>query len=734
MDNNDIKSSNFSYDIIKSKLIKNSENEFNLDSNTFDDKIFESILINNLEVKNHFCFISGTDNFLCDSFGNPTEDFLNFYNNIARSDVGLIFTGGVYAGTGKIKKISSLPKKFAQIYDNKKSIEAYKSLCKNVHTTGAKIFLTIKSVFGRGDNENRFLNVFSYAPSFGKNFYDTKLPSVRISDGKCSELADNFGDIAELAERTNFDGVVIDASQYNILGEFCSTEYNRRSFGYFTQPEDFISKILKNIMKKTSDLNILVKLTISSFLNQIYGKKVKSIQSIKDIKNELKKSNFFELLLKIIKTGADGFVFEFGTYESAFLSDFSEFMCESLYSDIILEIRNFINNSGEKNKYNKDIVIVTTDNINNINSASKQVSENITDFVDITKQIYSDENYLSKIKKGENYTPCIKCSKCNKSISSFGKISCTVNPSLLNDKLFPTTRINKLVAVVGAGVAGITCAINLAERGFEVELYDKNSILNKTGKLCEIYKFDELFALFNSNLEQKLNDFAKKGKIKLKLSTEFDVELSKSKQYCTIIVATGFHEKFLNVSGAVLKNVKSIYDILESKNSFSEKNNIVVLAKSELSLKLALYLVKQNKKVRLVIPSYEFLFKLSCGKLTYYINVLNKLKVDIFIGSRIKRIEEDFIELVINRKTKNIPLDVLVLNLNSGKTYGYEACAKNIDCDLFIYEPELYSNNRLYYELAKSKFPGELYLIGNALKISDVEDDIKNAYFVAKNL
>ena len=59
---------------------------------------------------------------------------------------------------------------------------------------------------------------------------------------------------------------------------------------------------------------------------------------------------------------------------------------------------------------------------------------------------------------------------------------------------------------------------------------------------------------------------------------------------------------------------------------------------------------------------------------------------------------------------------------------------KNIDMDLFIYDPETYSNNSIYYDLVSSKFEGKVFMIGSALYPCDLSESIKTAYYVAKNI
>ena len=76
----------------------------------------------------------------------------------------------------------------------------------------------------------------------------------------------------------------------------------------------------------------------------------------------------------------------------------------------------------------------------------------------------------------------------------------------------------------------------------------------------------------------------------------------------------------------------------------------------------------------------------------------------------------------------------VMFNFKSNSNYKIIPQIKNIDADLFIYEPELFSNNKLYYDIVKSGYSGEVYLVGNALSISDLNDDIKSGFYVGKNI
>ena len=122
------------------------------------------------------------------------------------------------------------------------------------------------------------------------------------------------------------------------------------------------------------------------------------------------------------------------------------------------------------------------------------------------------------------------------------------------------------------------------------------------------------------------------------------------------------------------------------------------------------------------------------SKITYYLYTLNKLKCRVFVFAKIKKIESDFVEISVNDKLKNENFAVTILNARSGANYRFEERVKCLDMDMFIYEPESYSNNSLYYELVSSKFAGKVFMIGSALYPCDLSESIKTAYFVAKNI
>ena len=182
---------------------------------------------------------------------------------------------------------------------------------------------------------------------------------------------------------------------------------------------------------------------------------------------------------------------------------------------------------------------------------------------DITRFLYADLDYIKNYATKKPTKKCIRCGVCKKTAIEQNKIWCTINPELIYGKPKFNNFETKKVAVVGAGTSGIIVSNNLAKRGLTVDLFDKETTINKNGRLCEVFGTDCYLKNFNEYIENDLKELSKANNLSLRLSETF--EIKNSKNYDAIVIATGFKELFLGVPGSILRSVVSIFDILSKK-------------------------------------------------------------------------------------------------------------------------------------------------------------------------
>ena len=720
MNNNLIVPSKPDFEVINAKLLSKKKERKNKTGVSCVSNLFQTFYANGLNFKNHFAFINLTD---VEFYDDKKHDFYDYYINLAKTNIGLIITGGI--------DLKLLGQKIDVYSNNSKSL--IREQINNIHSYGTKIFLQIKQFYGRGIDRNKCLNKFNYSPSYNNSYNNSSKLCARISDFKCNEIIYEINKLCHYAKDVGYDGILLNGDMFNIIGEFSSCEFNRRYFGYYSNIGELSIKILKNLKKDFSKFNIFYSITIDNFLNEIYGKQLKSIKSTSKISSKTSFKFICEFLILLINNGVDGFIFNFGTYETEFFNINNEFQDEYLYFEYYKEIKNWFTNNNIKNKFGYNVIIIYKDNINYFKKVSLYLDNNIFDFIDVTKQIFADEEFLLKLNNLQDYKPCIKCSYCNYMANNSNINSCLVNPRLFNKIISKDIVIhNKNIAIIGAGLSGLMCAIYLLERGFSVDIFEKNEKLNEKRKKYELFDFCKLTKDFNHYIENMLLINANNCQIYLK--TYIKTPNSLNNKYDAIIIATGTNEKYLNIAGSILKSVISINEILTNENMIKSYKNYIIYATTELSLKFALYLLANNKKVTVIFPNFDYIKEISNDKFTYYFYELSKLNTTIYIDARVNKIEQEFIELVINKNINKNNILSTILNLKSNNMIKRQDKLILIDYDCFVYEPELTENNKLYYDIVSSGYTGEVYMIGNALKICDDAECIKSAYFVAKNL
>lgn len=147
----------------------------------------------------------------------------------------------------------------------------------------------------------------------------------------------------------------------------------------------------------------------------------------------------------------------------------------------------------------------------------------------------------------------------------------------------PKVRIDKTVAVIGSGPAGLACADQLNKAGYTVTVYEKNEVL---GGLLVLGIPD--FKLEKNVVERRLKRMAQEGvKFKTKANIGVDISVSELQEKHDALVLCGGaeHPRDLPVEGRDLKGVHYAMDFLTEQNrvnlgqKFSSKERILATDK-----------------------------------------------------------------------------------------------------------------------------------------------------------
>lgn len=184
------------------------------------------------------------------------------------------------------------------------------------------------------------------------------------------------------------------------------------------------------------------------------------------------------------------------------------------------------------------VPLVTSNRINTPEVAEEVLASGRADMVSMARPFLADPDFVAKAAAGraDAINTCIGCNQaCLDHIFSGKVTSCLVNPRACHETelTLSPTRTVKRVAVVGAGPAGLACAVSASERGHAVTLFDAaeeiGGQLNVARRVPGKEEFDETLRYFRTRLREE--------KVELRLGTKVTADALGG--FDEVVLATG---------------------------------------------------------------------------------------------------------------------------------------------------------------------------------------------------
>ena len=216
----------------------------------------------------------------------------------------------------------------------------------------------------------------------------------------------------------------------------------------------------------------------------------------------------------------------------------------------------------QKIRENISIPLITTNRINTPEVAEQILSEGSADMVSMARPFLADPDFVNKAAAGQSkaINVCIGCNQaCLDHVFELKRASCLVNPlACYETELQPQPMTNqKRLAVVGAGPAGMSFALEASQRGHQVTLFEQQEKLGGQFNIAKLIpgkeEFDSMLDYYTHQLEQSSVTIRKGTRAEVAdLSNDFD----------EVILATGVTPRIPTIEGIDHPSVVTYLEVL----------------------------------------------------------------------------------------------------------------------------------------------------------------------------
>ena len=464
---------------------------------------------------------------------NGFERLAKYFAIRAKGGVGLMVTGGI--APNKAGWVGP----FAAKLTSQKEVKKHRLITDAVKVEGGKICMQILHSGRYG------YHPFTVAPSSIKSVINPFKP-WKLTQRGIKNTINDFAKCAVLAQEAGYDGVEVMGSEGYLINQFIVKKTNKRDDkwgGTYENRIKFPIEIVKAVRAAVGDNFIIIyRLSMLDLVDD-----GSTWEEVVHLAKEIEAAG-----ATIINTGIG--------WHEARVPTIATMVPRGGFSWVTKRLM------GEVS-----IPLITTNRINTPEIAEDILAKGHANMVSMARPFLADPDFVIKAMQGKPMAinTCIACNQACLDHAFEQKVaSCLVNPMACHETKYEMTptKDKKNIAVVGAGPAGIACAIYAAQRGHEVTLYEAEPEIggqfNMAKEIPGKEEFHETIRYFNYQL--------KENKVNLQLNTRVDADYFATKKYDEIVLSTGVAPREINLEGIDHPKVLSYVEVLRDKKEVGQ--------------------------------------------------------------------------------------------------------------------------------------------------------------------
>ncbi|HLD53948.1 MAG TPA: NADPH-dependent 2,4-dienoyl-CoA reductase [Sediminibacterium sp.] len=459
-----------------------------------------------------------------------------YFAERAKGGVGLIVTGGVAPNR------AGWTSPFGSKLSTRSEAKQHQLITEAVHAEGGKICMQILHTGRYG------YHPICVAPSAIKSPISPFKP-WKLSSGGIKRTINDFVHCAKLAQEAGYDGVEIMGSEGYLINQFIVSKTNKRTDEWGGSYENRI-KFPIEIVRQTREAvgkNFIIIYRLSMLDLVEDGS---SWEEVEQLAKAIEKAG-----ATIINTGIG--------WHEARVPTIATMVPRGGFSWVTKRLMGKLT-----------IPLITTNRINMPDVAEKILAEGHANMVSMARPFLADPEFPKKALEGraDEINTCIACNQaCLDHVFERKTASCLVNPRAckeLSTIVLPATT-KKKIAVVGAGPAGLSASVTLAQRGHEVHLFEAQSVIggqfNIAKEIPGKEEFIETLRYYKKQMELHKVQIHLNSIFKQEQATDFD----------EVVVSTGVIGRNLSIEGINDPKVLTYTDVVLHKKPVGKKVAII---------------------------------------------------------------------------------------------------------------------------------------------------------------